>query len=249
MFGLRNFRGSCWVNACLQGIFRLPETQTRYSTPHSDEVESALHKIWSTQGEEGLEEFFRTVKVARLPAGQNIGDSHELLHYLCDKLPWLDSLCRFKIADRVSCSTCKKTELKEDTTLELTLYPETPGLSLSEAIREMVVPSVIPDWTCETCKHKGCTKQFLIGTFPKVMMFYVASAPVKYASVLMINARKYCLLSVLCYNGSHWWCYGRNMPPGNQWYTLDDTRAIPHRGDEFPLSETVRVLVYYRLDD
>lgn len=249
MFGLRNFRGSCWVNACLQGLFRVPETQKKYETEQSDSTDIALQKIWSTQGESGLEEFFQTVKVARLPAGQNVGDSHELFHYLCDKLPWLDQLCRFKVADRVVCSTCKKTELKEDSTIEMTLYPERQNTSLSDAIRNMVLPVSIPDWKCESCNGSGCTKQFLIGTFPKVMMMYIANASVQYSSILSINSHKYGLLAVLCYNGSHWWAYGRNMPPGQPWYTLDDTRAAPHRGDEFPLSDTVRVLLYYRLDE
>lgn len=249
MFGLRNFRGSCWVNACLQGIFRIPETQTRYETSQSDSTDSALQTIWSTKGESGLEDFFQTVRVARLPAGQNIGDSHELFHYLCDKLSWLDQLCRFKVADRVTCSTCKKSDMKEDTTIEMTLYPSSNGTSLSDAIRTMVLPVSIPEWKCDSCKGSGCTKQFLIGTFPKVMMIYVAGAPIQYSSMLMMNSRKYALLSVLCYNGSHWWTYGRNMPLGQPWYTLDDTRAVPHRGDEFPLSDTVRVLLYYRLDE
>lgn len=249
MFGLRNFRGSCWVNACLQGVFRLPDTQTRYSTPQESDTDIALQKIWESKGETGLEEFFASVKLARLPAGQNIGDSHELLHYLCDKLPWLDSLCRFRVADKVVCSNCKKESLKEDTTIELTVYPSKKSGSLADAIREMVTPNTIADWKCDSCKKTGCTKQFLIGTFPKVMMMYVSGNAVQYSSIFVINQRKYCLSTVLCYNGSHWWCYGRDMPPGKQWYTLDDTRVVPHRGDEFPLADSVRVLIYYRLDD
>jgi uncharacterized UBP type Zn finger protein len=30
MFGLKNTRGSCWVNATLQALFRIPQVQKRY---------------------------------------------------------------------------------------------------------------------------------------------------------------------------------------------------------------------------
>ncbi len=243
MFGLRNFRGSCWVNACLQSIFRIPDTQKRYESEQENETDAALRKIWFTKGESGLEDFFETVKVARLPAGQNIGDSHELMHYLCDKLPWLDELCRFKVAERITCSSCKKVELKEDTTIEMTLYSERPGVTLSDAIRHMVEPVTISDWKCESCKEIGCTKQFLIGSFPKLMMMYTPNQPVKYTSSLTVNSKKYELLAVTSYNGSHWWAYGKE---GETWYMMDDTRAIPHG---FPGVFTARMLLYYRLDE
>ena len=243
MFGLRNFRGSCWVNACLQGVFRVPETQKRYESEQENSTDSALQKIWSTKGESGLEDFFETVKVARLPAGQNVGDSHELMHYLCDKLPWLDELCRFKVAERITCSSCKKADLKEDTTIEMTLYCERPGSSLSDAIRNMVQPVQISDWKCESCKETGCTKQFLIGSFPKLMMMYVANAPIRYGSTLRVNSNTYGLLAVTSYSGSHWWSYGKE---GEAWHMLDDTRVMPHG---FPLANTARMLLYYRLDE
>ena len=35
-FGLRNQRGSCWVNAALQAIFRIPDVQKRFSEGNHD---------------------------------------------------------------------------------------------------------------------------------------------------------------------------------------------------------------------
>jgi hypothetical protein len=57
MFGLQNFRGSCWVNACLQAVFRIPEVQDRYTNGKHDTsnvLDEALYKIWSSKGELGL---------------------------------------------------------------------------------------------------------------------------------------------------------------------------------------------------
>ena len=65
MFGLQNFKGSCWVNACIQGIFRIPEVQTRYSEgifEQGNVLDECLCKIWKTQGQEGIKEFFQSVK-------------------------------------------------------------------------------------------------------------------------------------------------------------------------------------------
>ena len=56
-FGLRNQRGSCWVNATLQAIFRIPDVQTRYTAEAALEtspVDVSLQEIWSSRGEEGL---------------------------------------------------------------------------------------------------------------------------------------------------------------------------------------------------
>ena len=109
MFGLQNFKGSCWVNSCIQGIFRIPEVQTRYDKEEHDSsniLDSSLYKVWSSKGQNGLKDFFESVKMDTLPAGRDIGDSHELLMYLCDKLPFLDTLCRFKIADSIVCKNC-----------------------------------------------------------------------------------------------------------------------------------------------
>jgi ubiquitin C-terminal hydrolase len=103
MFGLHNFSGSCWVNSCLQALFRIPEVQTKYSDENSDnKIDESLQTIWKSKGEQGLKEFFDSVKTVTMPAGDSIGDAHELFQYLCDKLKFLDDICRFKIADTIS---------------------------------------------------------------------------------------------------------------------------------------------------
>ena len=104
MFGLNNFRGSCWVNTCLQAIFRIPELQQRYSSETfqpENPTDESLSKIWKSKGEDGLKQLFDTVRTQYMPAGNGIGDAHELLQYLCDKLPILDTLMRHKVADSI----------------------------------------------------------------------------------------------------------------------------------------------------
>lgn len=252
MFGLRNFSGSCWVNACLQSIFRIPEVQERYSESKFDRdnpIDAALYEIWSQKGE-GLVKFFESVRTEMMPAGQGIGDSHELFVYLCDKLPFLDKMCRFKIADSIQCKSCNKKELKEDFVTEFSLSSDGNRVPISQCIMNTVTPHNIDDWTCETCKEKGCTKQQLIGSFPQVMVFHMisANASVDYSSILVLNKMKYALLSVCCYNGSHWWTYGRDKI-GDSWFTLDDGRVEEHGPKEFPLSGKMRLLIYYRLNN
>jgi ubiquitin C-terminal hydrolase len=255
MFGLTNFRGSCWVNACLQGIFRIPELQNHYKEEKTDgdnPVDVSLSTILKTRGQEGLKDFFISVRTDVMPAGQNVGDSHELLVYLCDKLPFLDELCRFKVAELLKCNSCDYTDTKEDSVIEFSLQPSRRSVPISECISEAVSTRTNVDWKCEKCSQKGCTQQLLIGTFPKVMMFHITTVnrtSLQYSSILVINKQKYCLISVISYNGSHWWAYTREMPPGKPWYTIDDTRVQEHRPNEFPMSETMRVLIYYRLDE
>jgi ubiquitin C-terminal hydrolase len=254
MFGLQNFRGSCWVNTCIQAVLRIPEVQDRYSKNEHDSsnfLDEALYKIWSSKGEHGLKDFFESVKLDTLPAGRDIGDSHELLMYLCDKLPFLDTLCRFKIADSIVCKNCGKKELKEDSVTEYSLSSEKLMTPISECILNSVKHYDIDDWKCETCKKEGCTKQQLIGTFPKVMIFHKIStnSSINYSSILGLNGKQYALLSVSCYNGSHWWSYGRNMPPGSSWYTLDDMNITEHGPKQFPVSGNMRLLIYYRLEN
>jgi ubiquitin C-terminal hydrolase len=114
-----------------------------------------------------------------------------------------------------------------------------------------VTPHIIDEWKCEKCEKKGCVKQQLIGTFPKVMVFHVVNpdfSSVEYSSILSLNKNQYALVGVCCFNGGHWWSYGRNMPPGSDWYTLNDRQVTQHGPREFPLSEKMRVLIYYRLD-
>ena len=153
MFGLQNFRGSCWVNTCIQAVFRIPEVQNRYAKKEHDSsniLDASLYQIWASNGTSGLKDFFDSVKLDTLPAGRDIGDSHELLMYLCDKLPFLDTLCRFKIADSIVCKTCSKKELKEDSVTEYSLTSEKSMMPISECIVKSVTPYVIDDWACET---------------------------------------------------------------------------------------------------
>lgn len=252
MFGLRNFRGSCWVNACLQGLFRLPELQERYNEKKADpenEIDMALQLIWLQKGSEGLKQFFDSVKHTSLPTGRGTADSHELLVYLLDKLPWLDSLCRFKTADKITCTKCSYESMKEDSRAELSLFPESKGVSISDCI-EKEVTEIIPEGSkCEKC-NEPYKKQLLIGSFPKVFILHVYtdnSKETSYSSKLIINSKKYALLSVLSYNGAHWWAYGRDL--NKTWYTLDDTGIKEHTANEFPLSNTMRILIYYHLDE
>jgi ubiquitin C-terminal hydrolase len=254
MFPLQNFAGSCWVNACLQGIFRLPEVVERYNREVHDKensVDASLNKIWNSQGRDGLKDFFIAARTATMPAGQGIGDSNELLVYLCDKLPFLDELCRFKIAELLKCS-CGFTQMKDDSCIEYNLHPEKHDTPITECIGKGVQPEIMTEWTCDICSEVGkATKQVLIGSFPRVMVFRITSrdSSLQYSSVLIMNSKKYYLLSVISHTGGHWFTYAREMPPGKPWYTLDDTRVNEHPPTVFPMSQMTRILIYYRLEE
>jgi uncharacterized UBP type Zn finger protein len=254
MFGLQNFNGSCWVNACLQAVFRFPEVQERYSNNQADKanpIDVCLENIWISRGKLGLKDFFDVVRTEKMPAGHGIGDSHELLHYLCDKLPYLDQLCRFKVADTTECVSCKEKQVNEESVIEYTISTEGNHVPISQCIMNTVIPNTVPDWKCDKCQKKGCTRQHLIGTFPKIMMFYMNSTAgsIDYSSILVLNGKKYALNSILCYNGFHWWTRARNMPPGSSWFTFDDQSITEHGAKQFPVSNMMRILIYYRLED
>jgi ubiquitin C-terminal hydrolase len=253
-FGLRNQRGSCWVNATLQALFRLPEVQDRYENDKADEnnpVDLSLQEIWCSRGDEGLKGLYECVKTALMPAGEGIGDSHELLEFLCDKLPFLDKLCRFKMSHQVKCSNCDYSDLRTDSLIEFSVTPTAKKQGLISCIGQSVQPVTIPDWTCEKCKGKGCTKQLLMATFPDVFVFHCTTlnTSVSYSPLLNINANRYALSSVVCFNGGHWWAYGRPQPPGSSWVEFDDQRVQDHGPNNFPLSDTMRLLFYYRLKE
>lgn len=253
MFGLQNFRGSCWVNTCLQALFRIPEVQDRYNSQifeNGNVIDECLMKIWNTKGKEGLKEFFDSVRTHTMPAGHGIGDTHELFQYLCDKLKFLDDLCRFKVADSIVCNSCGHKELKEDSVTEFSIATDKHGISLTSCISQTVQQQEIDTWKCEKCGKLGCKKQQLIGSFPKLMIFHMipTEGSVEYSSILMLNKKQYALISVSCFNGGHWWGYGRNMPPGSSWYTLNDTQVTEHGPKQFPISQNMRLLIYYRLD-
>jgi ubiquitin C-terminal hydrolase len=254
MFGLQNSRGSCWVNACLQSFFRIPEVQKRYNDnifEKDNALDECLCKIWRTKGNDGLKEFFQAVRTTYMPAGEGIGDSHELLQHLCDKLPFLDALCRFKVADSVKCNTCSNKNIKEDSVIEFDITTEKPDTPILECIQNVVSSTVIDTWKCEKCSNKGCTKSYLIGSFPRVMMLHVRSTKgsVGYSSILVLNSRQYALIGVVCYNGAHWWTYGRDLPIGSPWCKIDDQHIQNFGPKQFPVSTAMRILIYYSLDN
>jgi ubiquitin C-terminal hydrolase len=256
VFPLRNFNGSCWINATLQGLFRSPLLQKRYQQggpDTSNPVDVCLHTIWMTKGEAGLKDLFeciRTSNAMEMPAGRGTGDSHELLQFFCDKLPWLDEATRFKVADSLTCQHCKDHSLKEDSINEVHITPSR-NMSILEAIQEACTPVTIPERKCEKCHQSGCTKQLLFGTFPRLLVFHrsTLSTTTEYSSILVLNGKKYALFSVICYNGSHWWTYGRDLPVGNAWYRLDDHHIQEITNKQFPVAGSMRMLLYFLVED
>jgi ubiquitin C-terminal hydrolase len=254
-FGIRNQKGSCWVNAALQSIFRIRDVQDRYTKDKADTnnpTEMCIQEIWNSEGDEGLKAFFECVKTATMPAGDGIGDSHELLEFLCDKIPFLDKMFRFKVANVIKCSNCPNSESKPDSLVEFSINPTYRKQSVSDCIVEAVKPIKIDDWLCSKCKNHGCTKQFLMGSFPRVLAFHMTSVntSASYSSILAINGIKYALFAVICYNGGHWWTYGRNLPPpGQPWIEFDDLNVRRHGPQHFPISDQMRLLMYYRLNE
>jgi ubiquitin C-terminal hydrolase len=256
MFGLRNKNGSCWINAALQGIFRIPDLQKRFSDGEEDThnpVETCIAELWGSKGEEGLNDFYQCVKVSpHMPAGEDIGDSHELLKFLWDKVPFLDKLVRFKMANTTRCTSCGYTVTNHETAAEFTIAPTKPKQSLSECIAEAVQPHTVSDWTCDSCKAKGCVRQLLLGNaFPQVFVFHVTSprTTASYSAQLVLNNQTYALFAAICFNGGHWYTFGRNLPPGQPWAEYNDTQVRTYDPTFFPLADTMRVLMYYRIHE
>jgi len=213
-FGLRNQRGSCWINAALQAVFRIPDIQERYEESECDTqnpVEVCLQEIWGSRGEEGLKDFYACVKTSTMPAGEDIGDSHELIEFLCDKVPFLDKLFRFTVGYKITCKGCDVVEIRPDTLTEFSITPTKPKQSVSEAIADAVRPQTIEGWRCDKCKKtEGCTKQLLLSTFPQVMVFHQTSVDtsVSYTPVLVVNKIRYALFAVVCFTGAFWYSGG-----------------------------------------
>jgi ubiquitin C-terminal hydrolase len=247
MFGLPNHRGSCWVNAALQGLFSCPPLEEHYSKRENVDRETpidvCLESVYRTKGNSGLRDLFDCIKTTYMPAGENIGDSHELITHLCDKLPWLDKYFRFDIGDKITCNNCGVSEFRKTSTLDTHLMPSKRGIPLLEAIQEHVRPTVIDEWKCEKCRGLGCTKQLMFGSFPKIFMIW--SDPIEYSSLLILNGKKYYLFGVICFNGGHWWTYARKLPAGNPWHILDDTRVQQMDSHKFPVDSAMRVLLYF----
>jgi ubiquitin C-terminal hydrolase len=253
MFGLRNINGSCWINAALQAVFRIPDLQQRFNENEEDTtnpIEACLSEVWGSKGEDGLKDFYACVRTTHMPAGEGIGDSHELIEFLSDKVPFLDKLMRFKIVNKIQCSNCPYTDMRPDSLTEFSISPSSRKQTVSEAIGEAVQPLDIPDWECEKCTKRGCTKQMLLAEFPQVMIFHqtTVGTTISYTPMLVVNKQRYALLAVVCFTGGHWFTWGRDMPPGQPWYRLDDTHTQSYAGNFFPLADSMRLLVYYRLN-
>lgn len=254
MFGLRNNSGSCWINAALQAVFRIPELQKRFGDGEEDTnnpVELGLSEIWGSKGDEGLKNFYECVRTTHMPAGHGIGDSHELIEFLCDKVPFLDKLVRFKVVNRIQCSNCPYTDSRPDSMTEFSIAPSSRKQTVSAAIGEAVRPLSIPDWKCEKCNKRGCTKSLLLAQFPQVMIFHQTSVDTsaEYSPMLVVNKMKYALIAIVCFTGGHWFTWGRNMPPSQPWYRLDDEHVQQQAPNFFPLAGNMRLLVYYRLNE
>ena len=257
-FGLRNQRGSCWINAAIQSILRIPDLQNRYKNDEaesSNAVEQCLQEIWASRGDEGLKDFYSCIKTSTMPAGEGIGDSHELIEFLCDKIPFLDKLMRFKVANRIKCNNpaCDYTECKSDTMTEFSIVSTREGQTVSDSIGDAVKPLQIEGWKCDKCSQRlGCTKQLLLAEFPQVMMFHQVSANSRasYTPILVVNKIKYALFAIVCFNGGHWFTWGRDLPPGQPWYKFDDDHVQSYDAKHFPLATgTMRLLMYYRLNE
>jgi ubiquitin C-terminal hydrolase len=254
MFGLRNQRGSCWINAALQGVFRIPDLQTRFREGDEDSkntFEVCLSEVFGSKGEEGLKELYQCVKTSTMPAGEDIGDSHELLEFLCDKIPFLDKLMRFKVGHKIKCTHCPYSDMREDSLIEFPIVAAKPKQTVLDAIVDAVTPFSIPEWKCEKCSEKGCTKQFLVGSFPQVLVFHMTSvnSSVSYTAQLVVNGNKYALFAIVCFNGGHWYTFGRDLPPGQPWYEFNDMHVKSYDPKSFPLVDTARLLMYYRINE
>jgi ubiquitin C-terminal hydrolase len=236
-------------------VFRIPDIQKRFENDEQDdknEIESSLSEIYGSRGDEGLNALYTCVSVSpAMPAGKGIGDSHELIQFLCDKFPLLDTLTRFKVANVIRCDHCTYTDTKPDTLNEFPIAPRGATQTVSDAILETVKPQAIPDWTCEACKQTGCRKQLLLAEFPHVMMFHKTSlgSVASYAPVLVMNKQKYVLFAVVCFTGGHWFTWGRNLPPGNHWYKFDDEHVTEHPANSMPHDTRMRLLMYYRVHE
>jgi ubiquitin C-terminal hydrolase len=253
MFGLQNFRGSCWVNGALQGLFASPVLRSHYLTDvdPANPIDVSLKNVWQNKGQ-GLKELFESIRTVYMPAGRDVGDSHELIVHLCDKLPWLDKAFRFKMANQITCNKCKTRTLKEDSVIEINITPSTKNMPILNAIQEFVKPRLIEDWKCDRCAEKtGCVSQELFGSFPKILMIHRISqgTSMDYSSVLILNSKKYALFAVVCHNGGHWWTYARHLPPGSSWYELNDQHVKQMTPSQFPVASNMRILLYFLLEN
>jgi ubiquitin C-terminal hydrolase len=90
-----------------------------------------------------------------------------------------------------------------------------------------------------------------MGAFPQVLVFHMKSLKTTctYSAQLTLNANKYVLFAVICFDGGHWYTFGRDLPPGQPWYELNDMQVRKYDPKAFPLVDTMRLLMYYRVNE
>lgn len=256
MFGLKNYGGSCWLNACLQAILRIPDIKQRYDTLEEplNSVDKSLQKLWKSGGQEGLKELFDSIHESNtshtgnsayeMLAGKNVGDSNEAFIYFCDKLPFLDTLCRYTFIEKIVCP-CGFQQERQDSHIQFQLYPSQKNTQITTCISDVVKPEILDSWKCDKCSERGkAHKQIIIKTFPKIFVFKLLSGVI-FANMLIINSNKYQLKSIVSFNGGHWWAYSKN----EVWTLLDDTNVRQLRPNESPSSSTIKMFIYYRVDE
>jgi len=255
MFGLKNYGGSCWLNSCIQSIFRIPGIKSRYTNLDSEmalnPIDKSLSRIWKSNGQEGLKELFDAINeqsknnaAYEMLAGRNIGDANEAFIYFCDTLPFLDLLCRYNIVEKIKCK-CGYEQEKTDSHIQFEIYPKEAS-SLITCISDAVKPEILDSWKCDKCSERGhASKQIIMKSFPTVLVFKILSnQPVTYSNILVINSNRYQLCSLTSYNGGHWWAYAKE----DSWVILDDTRVRQLRLNEVPSSQNTKMLIYYRIN-
>ena len=251
MFGLQNVKGSCWVNAALQGIFASPAFQNRI-VDQSNTIDVCLDSVFRSKGANGLKDLFECIRTTYIPAGETVGDSHELIVHLADKLPWLDNALRFKVGNQIICKTCGTRTLREDSVIEINVTPQTKHTPILTALQDFVKPYEVEGRDCDLCKEKRtCISQTLFGTFPKMLMIHRTSIgnTMDYSSVLVMNGRNYALFAVVCFHSGHWWTYARQLPPGNAWFELNDTHVREMTPTQFPVAAAMRILLYSLIEN
>lgn len=245
MFGITNIGGSCWINACLQGLFTIPQVKDRYSssTELQNNLDSCLKNIWSSRASiSSLAALFPEITTKTTPAGRGIGDSHELFVIMCDKLPFLDNLCSFETANVIKCSCGNQSIHKHKSN---NLFIHTSG-KLTDSILASTNPEKIDSYSdCSICSAttktvSGCVNRFIMCTFPDLLVINILpNTNVQFGSEITLNQNKYELISVICNSGGHWFGYYNH----GKWMLGDDTN-VTETGVN--IRSHVRVLFYIK---
>jgi len=245
MFGITNIGGSCWINACLQGLFSIPDIKERYSSSVELEnnLDSCLKNVWLSHASiSSLMALFPEITTKTTPAGKGIGDSHELFLILCDKLTFLNKLCSFETANVIKCSCGNQTIHKQTSN---NLFIHTSG-RLADSILASTNPEKIDSYSdCNICSAEtktvtGSTNRFIMCTFPSIMVINILPGTnVQFGSEITLNENKYELISIICNSGGHWFGYYKH----NKWMLGNDT-SVSETGVN--IRSHVRVLFYIK---